>query len=142
MAHLYFGIENINLTNPQRDQVVAALQALGLQNGGPAHLRNHWRIREDNQAAIFEADFDVNDLTTLKFRTLLASIFGVLLSSITASAVTASFGAGTTQVATFTRTGTDYLRVAVFGGVSATYEQSRQEALAYLAANRVAWDGA
>jgi hypothetical protein len=142
MAHLYFGIENINLTNPQRDQVVASLQALGLQNGGPAHLRNHWRIREDNQAAIFEADFDVADLTLLKFRTLLADTFGVLLSSITSAVVTASFGAGTTQIATFTRLGTNYLRLAVFGGVSATYEESRQEALFYLAANRVAWDGA
>lgn len=142
MAHLYFGIENINLTDPQRNQLVASLQGFGLQNGGPAHLRCHWRIREDNQAAIFEADFDTADLTTLKFRTLLSTIFGVLLSSVTASAVTANFGAGTTQIATFTRLSTNYLRVAVFGGVNATYEQSRQEALAYLAANRVAWDGA
>lgn len=138
-VHQYYGIENLALTNPQRDTLVAALQSLGVDNGGLPHRRCHWRIRPDNQAVIFEALFDDTTLTIAAMKNRLAAIFNVSAGTISHSVATPTFAALPSPVVTFTRTGTDYLRAVAFGGVSATREQSRLEALAYLAANAEDW---
>lgn len=140
--HVYMGLENISLNAAQKNQLVTALQQLGpIQAANPAH-RNHWRVRLDGNAVLFEALFDDDDLTVASVKGYLASIFNIQASSISHTLTTPTFAARPTPVATFRYNGTDYLRVAVFGGPTATWAQSREETLAYLAANAAAWEAA
>jgi hypothetical protein len=137
----YFGIENLGLTAGQRATLVAELRALGPSSATenrPNHL-NHWRTRLDNDAAIFEASFNVTNLSINKFKQRLGTIFGVDPATIDHAIQNFSFDGGTTPVVTFARTGTDRLRVALFGDIGATWEGSRLEAVGYLAANAAAW---
>lgn len=139
-VELYFGLENLALTAPQKQTLVAALQTLGQRNGGLPHERNHWRVRPDNDAMIFQAVWDDSNLTALQMRTWLASIFGVALNQVTSNLTTPNFsGQRQSQLLTFTYQSVARLRSVAFGGVSATREQSRLEALAYLAANAEDW---
>lgn len=139
MWHGYFGIENLNLNPSQRDTLVSALRALGpATDPQPARLC-HWRTRLDGQAAIFEALFDEDVLTVATWKNRLATIFGVYPSTIDHATVTQHFAGGSTPVVTFSRGGTDYLRVALFGGVGAAWHESGDECRAYIAANSGDW---
>ncbi len=138
--HGYLAIENLGLNPAQKDALVDRLRGIGQKNGGKANERMQWRPRLDNQAVIFEAVFDDAQLTPASVKQFLASIFGVQASSITHVVGTASFGNGTTQYATFTRTGVDYLRVAIFGGVTSTWEESRLEEHAYRLLHLADWE--
>jgi hypothetical protein len=141
--HFYIGIENLALNATQRQALVQELRALGPASGVlPAHL-NHWRIRLDGEAAIFEALFNQinqNNLTTTRFKQRLAAIFGVDPTTIDHVVANHSFAGGTTPVVTFSRSGTDYLRFALFGGREAGWQQSGDECRGYLAANRNEWE--
>jgi len=142
--HFYMGIENLNLNAAQRAILIAELRALGPPREGddaetqPCRL-NHWRTRLDGQAAIFEALFDEDALAVERFKRRLGAIFGVDPATIDHSTATAHFAGGDTPVVTFSRGGTDYLRFALFGGVGATWQESRLETLGYLAANAEEW---
>lgn len=143
MWHGYFGIENLALSDQQRAALVAALRALGPDTHRSPACLCHWRTRLDNQAAIFEALFDEAALTVDAFRTRLAAIFDVGPSLIDHALHTVSFaGQVDTVIATFSTAGTDYLRMALFGGLAATWHQSGDEARAYIAANLDAWEEA
>lgn len=130
MWHGYFLIEDLGLTSAQRDTLVNFLKTLGDNNASqPAH-RNHRRVRLDNKATIFEARFKENNLTIQKFKNKLAEIFSVDASSITYST--------SNSFVTFSRNG-DRLLMKLFGGTSATWEESRLECLAYLSNNLDQW---
>ena len=138
--HGYMGIENLNLSAGQRGTLVTALRALGPgSDPQPARL-NHWRTRLDNDAAIFEALFDEDNLTVTKFKQRLGSIFGVSWVTIGSAVQNVTYVTRQTQVVTFSRTGTDYLRVALFGGIGATWAESSVEAQGYLLANIAEWE--
>ena len=138
--HGYLGVENLALNATQKATLVAALRALGpATHPSPACLC-HWRTRLDGEAAIFEALFNEDDLTVTRFKNGLAAIFGVAADSIDHAISNASFASGSTPVVTFSRTGTDYLRVALFGGVGADWNESRDECRGYLAANMAEWE--
>lgn len=135
---LYFYLENVNLTNTQRDTLVDAVKAWGRRDNDPnPRHRNHWRVRGDNQAVIFEAWIDEDKLTLLSLRQWLANLYGVALAQVTGSVTTNAYG----QVVSLTYNAQVRLRVGVFGGAAATYEQSQAQALAYLAANAATWGG-
>jgi len=139
--HFYLGIENLNLNDTQRAILVAELRALGPsaeEETQPCRL-NHWRTRTDGQAAIFEANFNEDALTVETFKKRLGAIFGVDPAVIDHATVTAHFAGGDTPIVTFSRNGTDYLKFALFGGVGATWNESRLECLGYLAANAAEW---
>jgi len=55
VSKLYWYVERINLTNAQWDTLVDGLKALApnVTRSQPAD-RNHWRVRLDGNAAIFE----------------------------------------------------------------------------------------
>lgn len=89
---------------------------------------------------IFEARFNENVLTVDEFKFRLGAIFGVDPATIDHRLQSVTFDSRSTPVATFSHSGTDYLRMALFGGPGATWEQSRIEVLAYLAANRAEWE--
>ena len=138
MARQYYGIEALDLTAQQRQTLVQALQALGRSNGHaqPA-WRNHWRVRLDALAVIFEGDFDDESWTVDSIKTRLANLFDVDADSIGAQVQQTAYG----PLATFTR-GPATVRLVAFGGLLATWQESRAAALAYLAANREAWEAA
>jgi len=140
MWHGYLAIENLALSAAQRGLLVDALRALGPKSDPqPAHLC-HWRTRLDNDAAIFEALFDEDTLTVEAFKRRLAEIFGVSWVTIGSALSSVTFAERATPIVVFSRSGMDYLRMALFGGTDATWEQSRIECLAYLAANLEAWE--
>jgi len=141
-AHVYLGMLNVALTDPQKTQLVAALNELGPANDPqPAHL-NHRRIRTDNNAVIYEALFDEDTISIDSVKTYLANIFGVNPTNITHSVAFQTFSTIQTAIVTFSYSSTARLRIAFFGkgnGGWPTWEQSREEARAYIAANAAAW---
>lgn len=142
MISLYFGIENIALTAPQKQTLVSALQALGpISDPQPAELM-HWRVRLDNDAVIFRARFQDNDLTTNNLRQFLANTFGVALAQISASTGSVTFLSRPSPVVTMTFAAVARMRFVLFGGLAATTQQSNAEVVAYLIANAVAWGDA
>ena len=138
--HGYFAIEDLNLNDTQRQTLIAALRALGLSSHPMPACLTHWRTRLDNQAAIFEALFNTDHLTVDAFKTRLALIFDVDPATIDYSFAVHTFETLPTPVATFSRTGTDYLRMALFGGLTATWLQSGTETRAYLALYAGQWE--
>lgn len=135
--HVYFGIESLSLTAPQRQTLVAALRALGKQADPQPCRINHWRPRLDNLAAIFEAEFAASEIAADAFRQYIAAVFGVPVAQVTAATASTQYG----PVVTLRYNSIDRLRAILFGGVGASWETSRQAALAYLAANTVEWEG-
>ena len=134
--HGYFGIENINLNASQKGELVDALKALG-QNTAPQPChRNHRRVRLDSDAVVFEARFNDNNLTVAKFKQYLGTIFSVDPATIDHEITTP----GGNTVVVFSRGGTDYLRVALFGGIGSDWETSRQACQVYLKANQEEWE--
>ena len=133
--HIYLAIENVGLNDTQRDTLIDALKQLGPKSHPqPSHLC-HWRIRLDNQAAIFEALFNENALTDDAFRNRLATIFDVEPDTITDTVQQTQYG----PLVTFARSG-DRLRFLLFGGINATWMESGDACRAYLAANRDEWE--
>ena len=135
MSRLYYGIEDLGLSASQRANLVAILQQLGDNNHSQPNYRNHWRIRLDNLAVIFEANFADEDWTEVSLKTRLAGVMGIAPALVTISTASTFYG----PTVTFTRT-TARLRMIAFGGLLASWEASHQAVLAYLKANQAAWD--
>jgi len=136
----YYGVESLALNAGQLASLATALRALGNNDHPNPICRNHWRIRTDGQACIYHGDWGVEDWTLDAMKKRLGTIFGVAWTTIGHSVVTPSFAPGTsTTVVTFSRSGTDYLRLCEFGGVGASHQDGNAEALGYLKANAAAW---
>ena len=138
--HGYFAVEDLNLNDNQRKTLVDRLKKLGPVNDPRPSRRNHWRVRLDGKAVIFEALFNDSVLTVDSFRDRLAELFGVDPVTIDSQLQNVTFKNRPTPIATFSRGGTDYLRFAAFGGVNAAWTQSGDECRAYLAANKDEWE--
>jgi hypothetical protein len=139
----YFGMENLAMTNPQRNTLATELGLLGQEDNGACHRRIRSRVRLDNQAIIFRAVFDDAVLTPTALRNRLATIFGVAANTITPTVSLVNLAGFNTQVITFNRAGTDYLRCVLFGkpnGGWPTIAQSRAAVHGYLAANAAQWE--
>lgn len=135
----YFGIENLNLTNPQRTTIINGLQAIGVNNADPQPAnRNHWRVRSDNNAIIFEALFDEDTLTIAAIKQRLATIFSVTVGTISHSTTQSAYG----LVVTFTHSAQQKIRMVAFGhdgSAWGTWADSNASVRAYLLANAAAW---
>jgi hypothetical protein len=138
--HLYLGVENIGLNTAQRATLIDALRALGPRSDPQPARLNHWRTRLDGEAAIFEALFNENALMVDAFKARLASIFSIDPATIDHAASSRSFADGSTPIVVFSRSGVDYLRFALFGGVDAAWMESGDECRGYLALNRDEWE--
>lgn len=140
--HSYIGIENLGLNQSQRQTLIAELKTLGpTSDPQPARL-NHWRMRLDNEAAIFEALFNEDNLTIQKFKERLANLYGVDPDDITHQASNQSFAGGTTTVIDFTYNKAKRLQFALFGGQGCEWMESGDECRGYLAQYRDEWEGA
>lgn len=138
--HGYFALEDLNLNASQRATLVDALRQLGpASDPQPARLL-HWRPRLDGEAAIFEALFQEVNLAVERWKQRLANIFGVDPATIDHTTSIQHFGGGMTPVVTFSRSGVNYLRVALFGGVGAEWNESGDECRGYLALHRDEWE--
>lgn len=141
-THCYFGIENLNLTAQQKNTLIAGLQELGQNNSGDKpNEKNHWRIRPDNNAVMFEALFDSEALTIAAIKARLATIFNVAVGTISHSTSQQSVG----LVVTFTHSAQQKLRMVCFGmsgGQWPEWSVSNQAARDYLIANSAAWESA
>jgi hypothetical protein len=137
MAHVYYGVEAMNITVPQRNTIVAAIQAIPpMMNGMPAR-HNHWRVRSDNWAAIFEAYWNDADMTINAFKTRIADALGIDPATVTHSVTSTAYG----PLVTFTRAGQTRLRVIQFGGASPTWAESSAAARQYIQDNAAEWEG-
>ena len=133
----YFYIEVLSLTAQQKQTLVDALKGWGLRNQSIfPNERNHWCVRPDGNALIFEAVFNSDLLTVSSLRSRLAGIFGVNVSTITYTTSTNDYG----EIVVFRYNNVDRLRVGVFGGRLATYQVSRSAAQHYLKDFSSAWD--
>ena len=146
MVHVYFGMVNLSMNASQKQQLVQALRNLGSnEDMQPCH-RNHWRTRPDNDAVIFEALWNEDHISITFIKSYLGNIFGISPSTINHAVLQQTFGVLPTAVVTFSRNGTNYIRIVYFGysggGNYPSWIQSLAEVTAYLAANRVAWEGA
>ena len=140
MWHGYFAIEDINLNDTQRDTLLEVLKKLGPETHPSPACLNHWRTRLDNDAAIFEALFNEDLLSIDAMKDRLAAIFDISPATIDDDLTIFHFGDGNTPVVVFSRNGTDYIRMALFGGVGATWEESGDECRAYLALFADQWE--
>ncbi len=116
--HGYLGVENLALNATQRATLVAALRALGPEEYRSPACLCHWRTRLNGEAAIF----------------------GVAVGSIDDAGSSVSFADGNMPVVMFSHAGTDYLRLALFGGLGVEWNESGDEARGYLAANSAEWE--
>jgi hypothetical protein len=140
-THVYIGIESLTLTAPQRAALVERLKLLGPGHADRPCLLNHWRVRPDGLAAIFEAGFDVESIGIAGVKSYLANIFNIAAGDISHTLQTVSFADGTqTVVVTLKYANQNRLRLALFGGVDATWETSHAEVLGYLRQYAAAWE--
>jgi hypothetical protein len=142
VVHLtcYFGIENLNLTNQQRNTLIDGLQQLGENNSGnKPNEKNHWRIRLDNQAVIFEALFNDEHLTINAIKQRLANIFNVAIGTISHNTAQTIIG----RVVTFSHGGQAKIRMVAFGhdGLNwGSWAESNAAVRSYLFTNADTWD--
>ena len=138
MPHQYLGIEVLSMTAGQRQTLIDALRALVPERDEQPAWRVHLRIRLDSQAAITEARWQDAHVTDASIRRYLAQAFGVAEGTVTSAVTTNAYG----RVLTLTHSAVQRVRFLMFGGVGATWEQSRQAVLAYLTANLTQWETA
>ncbi|MFU8772229.1 MAG: hypothetical protein ACNA8H_07400 [Anaerolineales bacterium] len=125
----YYGVEDLGLTAQQRQAIVQAIQALGYNNQHPNPAwRNHWRIRPDNLAVIFEAAWNTEDWTIENVKNYLANAVNVDPNIVDHRVQAIKYG----DMITFSVGTTDYLRIVAFGGFSSNYEQSHEAVLEFL----------
>ncbi|MBD3354306.1 MAG: hypothetical protein GF364_22680 [Candidatus Lokiarchaeota archaeon] len=137
MSRRYYGIKNVNLTTTQRADLLDALKAWGDNAAPNACNRNHWRLRLDNDAIVFEANWDTSEWTLDSVKAKLGQIFGVNPDNI---GHTTNAGYAYGYLVTFSYGGTNYVRMIAFGGVSSTYADSHAAVLQFLSDNAAAWE--
>lgn len=99
--------------------------------GSPAKI-NHWRVRPDGNAIILEAEFKDESITVDAIKKFLGNVFGIDWNTIDHKISNTIFDTLETPIVTYSRAGMDYIRFALFGGKDASWEESGQEARAYI----------
>lgn len=136
---LYLLIENLPsnggfaLTNPQRNTLLTAIQQLGQSYLYMAPVRN------DNQAAVFEARFRSGDILDFGWKARLGTLFSINPLMIDVFENPASYGGGISMEYVFSYLGTDYFRVILFGTIAGTKLESAAECRDYLALHAADW---
>ena len=138
--NIFILVENLGLNATHRATLITALRNLGVASNQP-HTRNHWRPRLDQEAALICANFPEDDVNANSFVARLAALFGAPAGNISATITSVTYSVRPSHVFTFTYNSTPRLRVTLLGGMTATYQQSAAEAVAYALANAAAWEG-
>ena len=136
MPHQYIGIEILSMTDAQRQTLIDAIRALLPERDEQPAWRVHHRMRLDSQAAIIEARWQDAHITNASIRAYLANAFGVAPATVTSVASSNAYG----RVLALAYNAVQRVRFLLFGGVGASWEQSRLATLAYLAAFIAQWE--
>lgn len=137
---LYYMVEIVQLSNPQRNNLYDALSLLGEANASQfPNQRLQMRQRLDGDARIYEALFDEVDLTPDGFKAFIASAINAPIGNITGSPVDNAYG----YTVSYLHSIVERVRFTVFGGSSgvlpSTWSSSRAAADSYLIANSASW---
>ena len=134
--HGYMAIEDTGLTPQQRQAILAAFNALGPSSDPrPAHLMQR-RVSLNGRQAIYEALFNADHLTIANVKQFLANAVGVDPSVIDHAVTQTIYG----PLVTFSAASIDRMRFLVFGGLAATWIESRDQCDAFLIANIGLWE--
>ena len=136
MPHTYIGVEVLSMTVGQRQTLIDAIRALLPERDAQPCWRVHHRMRPDNNAAIIEAFWKSDDVTNTSLIRYFANAFDVATGTISSTTNSTIYG----RVLTLIHSGIQRVRFIAFGGVGASWEESRQAVLAYLSANLPAWE--
>lgn len=135
MSRQYYGIEDLGLTNGQRQTLVDVLKQVGDNQSPYPNYRNHWRVRLDGKAVIFEGKFNDSDWTVDSIKNRLANIFGVDPATVSDSQQSSQYG----PVVTYSHSG-DKLRLIAFGGLLASWAESWEKVKLFLRNNQAEWE--
>lgn len=135
MTRQYYGIEDLGMTAGQRQTLVDALKQVGDNQSKYPNFRNHWRVRLDNKAVIFEGKFNDSDWTVDSVKEKLANLFGVDPATVGDSTQSTQYG----PAVTYSRGG-DKLRLIAFGGLLASWEESHDKVILFLRNNQADWE--
>lgn len=141
--HLYFAIQDLTLTAGQRQTLRDAILSKYRTEQPPSDRPDenvHFAMSADGTIVIFDCLINEDNLTVATFRQFLANTFSVATGSIGTAVQQVSYGGYDSPVVTFSYNSVDRLRVAVFGGVGVTVEESRAAAQSYMAANPADWN--
>ncbi len=135
----YLFVERLNLTDAQTATLIEGLKTLGRANDSPCpNLRNHWRVRPDQNAIIVECEFDDSTISAEAVKNRLATLFGVNPTLVTYTTAQTAYG----PAVTYRYANQNRVRFGVFGGLTATWRESWAAAIAYLKDNQAAWEPA
>lgn len=127
-------MEDLGLTAAQRQTLVDALKQVGDNQSVYPNFRNHWRVRLDNKAVIFEGKFNDSDWTVESVKNKLANIFGVDPATVGDSTQPTQYG----PVVTYSYGG-DKMRLVAFGGLLASWTDSWEKVKLFLSNNKAGW---
>lgn len=134
--HGYIGVEDLALTAPQRAAILAAFSALGpASDPQPARLLQR-RVSLDGSKVCYEALFNEDNLTVANVKQFLANAVGVDPAIIADQTTMSAYG----PVVTYSVAAVDRIRFLVFGGLTATWDESRRLRGEYRRNNLSEWD--
>jgi hypothetical protein len=138
MGSLYFLLEDLGLSDAQRDIIWALTDADGDENDSPLpNLRNHWATRLDGNAKIYEGVFSDLTIGTMTSRLAQAGLNDLRTVPVPASI----YGVQYDFEARIDKIWTLVLRWITFSAIGATWEDSHTAALLYLSDYKDLWGG-
>jgi hypothetical protein len=134
--HGYIVVEDLALTLPQRQAILAAFNELGPgSDPQPAHLLQR-RVALNGRMAIYEALFNEDALTVTNVKQFLATAVGIDPGIIDHTVTQTARG----PLVTYSVATIDRMRFLAFGGIATTtWSESREQCAIYLNANIGAW---
>lgn len=138
MWHGYIVVERGTVGGGNWAALCELYETMGTHDSGFPCENTHDRTRMDGDAVIYESRFDPNEVSIESFVALLAGEFGVAVGDIEHTTAVVRYGGYDTTMWEFLYNAIVRFSVRRFGR-GGTWEQSRNECLGYLAANRAAW---
>lgn len=149
-VHLYFGIQNVALSQVRWDRLVGTSDTQGLidrltddRSHNETMLQKRFNVARD--AVIVEASFTEAEIAFEQFRSMLVAAANVADGRITLGVTTQQFGVRQSAVLTIRLDGSVVLRMTIFGrsgdGSGVNWGQSKIEAQSFIAANSLEWNG-
>lgn len=137
--HGYLALQQLDISDAQAKIIWDQLKQLGPPADPSPARRCHWRRSLDGRETIFEAAFNPARITINRTRERLADVLSIDPATIDHATQATTLAGHPVSLVTFTR-GTDRLRLAVFGTLAASWEESRAAAQAYVQAHPDDWE--
>lgn len=135
----YWVCERSTLGVNNRDALLALFDAMGTHDSPFLMNNNHYRIRLDGDAKLYESNFDPAEVSITQFKQLLAGEFGVPVEDIDNVTTQDDYAGFGTTVWTFSYNSIDRCVMCRFGG-GGTWAESNAECLGYLKLYQAEWE--